>query len=130
MPEPPGNSSALDDLDRPTPLPQRVRGATLTPEYLAELDEPVPYVPVDLAPVSSSQAGVAAHQYSPTRYGATPVRVFGFNVVTIDPQGNHGGPRLDGVVSRQRAEDELDELEPFMTGGYKSVLVELREVTR
>jgi hypothetical protein len=60
---------------------------------------------------------------------ATPVRVFGFNVVTISPQGIPGGPRLDGVVSRQRAQDELDELEPFMVDGWKTVMVELREVT-
>jgi hypothetical protein len=56
-------------------------------------------------------------------------RVFGFNVVTISPQGIPGGPRLDGVVSRQRAQDELDELEPFMVDGWKTVMVELREVT-
>jgi hypothetical protein len=60
---------------------------------------------------------------------ATPTRVFGFNVVMIDPEGNHLGPRLDGVVSRQRAQDELDELEPFMTDGWTTVMVELREVT-
>lgn len=47
-----------------------------------DLDEPVPYVPVsprsvrhtnepcDLTPQFSSQAGVAAHRYSPTRFGA------------------------------------------------------------
>lgn len=58
-----------------------------------------------------------------------PTRVFGFNVVTISPQGIPGGPRLDGVVSRQRAQDELDELEPFMVDGWKTVMVELREVT-
>lgn len=56
-------------------------------------------------------------------------RVFGFNVVTISPQGIPGGPRLDGVVSRQRAQDELDELEPFMVDGWTTVMVELREVT-
>lgn len=59
---------------------------------------------------------------------ATPTRVFGFNVVTISPQGVPGGPRLDGVVSRERAQDELDELEPFMCDGWTTVMVELREV--
>jgi hypothetical protein len=60
---------------------------------------------------------------------ATPARILGFNVVTIDPEGNPGAARLDGVVSRQRAQDELDELAPFMTDGYTTVMVELREVT-
>lgn len=87
------------------------------------VDAPVPYLP----PVSLDDDGTAAEAIAPA---SVPVRVFGFNVITIDPEGNHGGPRLDGVVSRKRAEDELDELEPFMTGGYRSVLVEMREVTR
>ena len=51
-------------------LPRRTPGATISPEFLAELDEPIPYVPCDLVPQFSSQAGVAAHQYSPTRFGA------------------------------------------------------------
>lgn len=60
----------------------------------------------------------------------TPGRVLGFNVVTIDPEGNHNGPRLDGAVTRERALAYLDELAPFMTDGYTTVLVELREVAR
>ena len=97
------------------PLPRRTPGAT------------IPYVPIPYVPRPSSQAGLAALRFShpaPTN----PVRVFGFNVVTIDPEGNHGGPRLDGVVSRQRALDEIDELASFMTDGYSTVMVEMREV--
>jgi hypothetical protein len=84
MPEPPGNTSWLDDLDRPTAqpdedyaaeatapvmtpagLPRRERGATLA--GLEDLDAPVPYVPVDLktpAARASSQAGLAAVRYA------------------------------------------------------------------
>lgn len=85
--------------------------------------------PCDLRPRFSSQAGVAAHRYSPTRFG-TPPRTFGYNLVTIDPQGNHSGPRLDGTVTREEAQAELADLAPFMVDGYTTVLVELREVTR
>jgi hypothetical protein len=71
MSEPPGNTSRLADLDLPA-LPQRVRGATLTPEYQAELDEPIPYVPVDVAPrrPSSSQAGLTAIRFSHSAPGS------------------------------------------------------------
>jgi hypothetical protein len=56
-------------------------------------------------------------------------RTFGYNVVTVAPDGTHGGTRLDGAVTRERAQAEIDELAPFMIDGYTTVLVELREVT-
>jgi hypothetical protein len=92
MPEPPGNTSRLDDLDRPTPLPQRVRGATLTPEYLAELDEPVPYVPVDLIEDDGTEAEAVAH-VSP------PVAALRFSHPAPSPSGD-----LPALVQMDQAE--------------------------
>jgi len=97
---------------------------TSVPGFVRHTNEPC-----DLRPRFSSQAGAAAHRYSPTRFG-TPPRTFGYNVVTIDPQGDHSGPRLDGTVTREEAMAELAELAPYMVDGYTTVLVELREVTR
>lgn len=62
---------------------------------------------------------------------ATPeLRSFGFNLVTIAPDGTHGGPRLRLPVTREEAEAEHADLAPYMTDGYTTVLVELREVAR
>lgn len=113
----------LDDLDARVPY-VLVEPIATVPGFVRHTNEPC-----DLRPRFSSQAGAASHRYSPTRFG-TPPRTFGYNLVTIDPQGNHSGPRLDGTVTREEALAELDELAPFMVDGYTSVLVELREVTR
>lgn len=57
-------------------------------------------------------------------------RTFGYNLVTIAPDGSHNGPRLQSAVTREEAEAELAELAPHMIDGYTTVLVELWEVAR
>lgn len=122
------------ELLEPAPTPSPVGDTTPEPfsvfeladaaRRIAEAEEPSGDAPQDHGPLAAPLSDRTLDKVL-----SRPTRVFGFNVVTISPQGIPGGPRLDGVVSRQRAQDELDELEPFMVDGWKTVMVELREVT-
>lgn len=61
-PTPPGNVAAESRAD----LPRRTPGATISPAYLADLDEPIPYVPVSMGidEYECPEAGCDFHVYA------------------------------------------------------------------